>query len=110
MTYRGSLGNDPIYQWEFERDGEAVKIETPGQVTVDESHAAISLGLQGVGIIYGVEAILKPHLNSGALECVLEDWVSMGSSFHIYYSRGRHVPTGLRPLIDLIRELRPCGF
>lgn len=104
------LGNDQIYQWEFERGEETVNVETPGQVTVDESHAALGLGLRGVGIIYGAEPILRPHLDSGALEYVLEDWASMGSGFHIYYSSRRHLPTGLRLLIELIRELRPCGL
>jgi hypothetical protein len=33
----------------------------------------------------------------------------MGSGFHIYYSGRRQLPTGLRLLIDLIREIRPLG-
>lgn len=104
------LGNDQLYQWEFERDGEAIAIAAPGPVTVDESHAAVSLGLGGVGIIYGAEPVLRPHLDSGALQLVLADWASMGSGFHVYYSSRRQVPTGLRLLIDLIREIRPLGL
>lgn len=104
------LGNDHIYQWEFERDGEAIHVATPGQVTVDESHAAISFGLGGVGIVYGAEPILRPYLERGELELVLDDWAPMGSGYHIYYSSRRHVPTGLRLLIDLIRELRPLDM
>lgn len=103
------LGNDQIYQWEFERDGQAVAVATPGHVTVDESHAAVSFGLGGIGIIYGAEPVLRPHLDSGRLQMVLEDWAAMGSGYHIYYSSRRHVPTGLRLLIDLIRKLRPLG-
>ncbi len=103
------LGNDQIYQWEFERENEAIEIVTPGKVTVDTSHVAIGLGLNGVGIIYGAEPVFKQHLESGALERVLGDWASMGGGYHIYYSSRHHVPTGLRLLIDLIRELRPCS-
>ena len=104
------LGNDQIYNWEFEHAGETIAVPTPGQVTVDVSHAAVSLGLQGVGIIYGAEPILKPHLDSGTLERLFDDWVLTSSGYHIYYSSRRHVPTGLRLLIELIRELRPCGM
>jgi DNA-binding transcriptional LysR family regulator len=104
------LGNDQMYNWEFERAGETIAVATPGQVTVDESHAAVGLGLQGVGIIYGAEPILKPHLDRGTLERVFDDWDVMGSGYHIYYSSRRHVPMGLRVLIELIRELRPCGL
>jgi DNA-binding transcriptional LysR family regulator len=104
------LGNDQIYQWEFERNGEEIAIATPGPLTVDESHAAIGFGLSGVGVIYGAEPILRPYLDSGALKLVLGDWASMGSGFHIYYSGRRQLPTGLRLLIDLIREIRPLGL
>lgn len=103
------LGNDRLYQWEFERDGETVAIATPGPLTVDESHAAIGFGLNGVGIIYGAEPVLGPYLRTGALKVVLGDWASMGSGFHVYYSGRRQVPTALRLLIDLIREMRPLA-
>lgn len=103
------LGNDQLYRWEFERDGETVTVATPGPLTVDESHAAIGFGLRGVGILYGAEPVLRPHLDSGALVLVLEDWSSMGSGFHIYYSGRRQLPTGLRLLIELIREIRPMA-
>jgi DNA-binding transcriptional LysR family regulator len=104
------LGNDQLYQWEFERGGEAIAIATPGPLTVDESHAAIGFGLSGVGIIYGAEPVLRRYLDSGVLRLVLGDWASMGSGFHVYYSGRRQLPTGLRLLIDLIREIRPLGL
>lgn len=103
------LGNDQLYQWEFERGAETVAIATPGPLTVDESHAAVGFGLNGVGVIYGVEAILRPYLESGALQLVLGDWSPMGPGFHAYYSGRRQVPTALRLLIDLIREVDPLG-
>lgn len=103
------LGNEQLYQWEFERGGEAIAIATPGPLTVDESHAAIGFGLSGVGIIYGAEAILRRYLDSGALRLVLGDWAPMGSGFHVYYSGRRQLPTGLRLLIDLIREIHPLA-
>jgi DNA-binding transcriptional LysR family regulator len=104
------LGNEQLYHWEFERGGEAISVETPGPLTVDETHAAIGFGLSGVGIVYGAEPILGPYLDSGALTLILDDWAPMGPGFHIYYSGRRQLPTGLRLLIDLIRELRPLGL
>lgn len=101
------LGNDQLYQWEFERGEETVAIAAPGPLTVDESHAAVAFGLKGVGIIYGAEPVLRRHLDSGALQVVLNDWSPMGSGFHAYYSGRRQVPTALRLLIDLIREIAP---
>lgn len=104
------LGNDRLYRWEFERGEEMVEIATPGPLTVDESDAALGFGLAGVGIIYGAEPVLQPHLESGAFRLVLDDWAPMGEGFHIYYSSRRQVPTALRLLTDLIREIRPMGL
>jgi DNA-binding transcriptional LysR family regulator len=104
------LGNDQVYQWEFDQGADMISVATPEALTVDASHAALGLGLNGLGIIYGGEPVLRPYVESGALRSVLADWGSMGSGFHIYYSGRRHVPTGLRLLIALIRELRPLGL
>ncbi|WP_203310858.1 LysR family transcriptional regulator [Sphingomonas beigongshangi] len=101
------LGNEKLYHWEFERDGQAIAIATPGPITVDASHAAVAFGLRGAGIIYATEAVLRPFLDSGTLHPVLDDWSPIGSGFHIYYPGRRHLPTALRLLIDLIREVRP---
>jgi DNA-binding transcriptional LysR family regulator len=101
------LGNNQVYNWEFERDGDELAVATPGPLTIDGSHAAVAFGLCGAGIVYATQAALTPHLKSGALQPVLEDWASVGSGFHVYYSGRRHLPTGLRLLIDLIREVQP---
>ncbi|PZQ57815.1 MAG: LysR family transcriptional regulator [Phenylobacterium zucineum] len=103
------LGNDQLYQWEFERGEEQVAIATPGPVTLDEGHATIAFGLAGVGVIYGAEPVLRPHIQRGDLQVVLADWAPMGPGFHVYYSGRRQVPTALRLLIDHIREARPLG-
>ena len=101
------LGNDQVYQWEFERGDEVVAISTPGPVTVNDSHAALAFGLGGVGIIYGAEPVLRRHVADGSLQVVLSEWAPMGAGFHVYYSGRRQVPTALRLLTDLIREVDP---
>ncbi|MEI9419300.1 LysR family transcriptional regulator [Mesorhizobium sp. Cs1321R2N1] len=103
------LGNDELYDWEFERGGEKVAIATPGPLIVDASHSSVGLGLSGVGIIYGSEPALRPHLEAGALRVVLGDWAAISGGFHAYYSGRRQVPTALRLLIDLIQKMRPLG-
>lgn len=101
------LGNEQIYEWEFERGDQVIAVAAPGPITVDGSHAAVALGLQGVGVIFGAEPVLRPHFQSGALQLLLSDWSTMGSGFHAYYSGRRQVPTALRLLIELIAELDP---
>jgi DNA-binding transcriptional LysR family regulator len=103
------LGDGHLYDWEFERGEEAVTIAVPGPLTVDASHAAIGLGLNGVGIVYGAEPVLRPHIERNALTAVLANWAPIGAGFHAYYTSRRQVPTALRLLIELIREIDPVG-
>lgn len=104
------LGDDRIYRWEFEGPEGEFAVAVPSRIIVDDGRAMIALALAGVGLMYAMEHNVAPHLASGALVPVLGEWSTTGSGYHIYYSSRRQVPTGLRLLIDLIRECRPLGL
>jgi hypothetical protein len=53
---------------------------------------------------------LTPLVDAGQVRLVLEDWASPGPGFFIYYSGRRQLPTGIKLLVDLIREMRPLGL
>ena len=104
------LGDDRIYRWEFERDGEDIELDVPGAVLLDETHVGLALVRNGAGLMFAAEPMLASLAAEGAVRFVLEDWSTWGPGYHIYYSSRRQLPTGLRLLIDLIRELRPLGL
>jgi DNA-binding transcriptional LysR family regulator len=113
VTYRClriRLGDDSIYRWEFEKGEETLAIDVPGAITIDETQFALALTAGGAALAYLPEPCVTPLVERGDLRLVLEDWSSTGSGFHIYYSGRRQLPTGLRLLIDLIREMRPLGL
>ena len=70
----------------------------------------LSMALDGVGLMYGIEALVRPHLNAGTLVPVLQPHWLTGDGFQIYWPGRRQVPTALRLLVDCIRELRPLGL
>lgn len=104
------LGNDRIYDWEFEKAGEEICVASPGRITIDNSHFARDLALRGGGIIYAAEPTLEADIEAGRLNIILGEWGPMGPAFHVYYSSRKHVPVGLKLLVELIRELRPLGM
>ena len=108
--HRIRLGNDRIYPWDFERDGEILAIDVPGPITIDDAPFVLALAIHGAGLTYLPEPYAAEPIRDGRLRAVLEDWSTPGPGFHIYYPGRRQVPTGLRLLIDLIRELRPLGL
>lgn len=103
-------GDHSVFDWELAGEGgEVVKVATPGQITLNESRSMLAMALDGVGLMYGIAPLLAPHVEAGRLVPVLEKHWLGGEGFQIYYPGRRQVPTGLRLLIDLIRELRPLG-
>jgi DNA-binding transcriptional LysR family regulator len=65
---------------------------------------AIDAARGGSGIIYLFEDWLRPHLDSGALEPVLEPWWQRFSGPFLYYPGRRLVPAPLRAFIEFIKS------
>jgi DNA-binding transcriptional LysR family regulator len=104
---RGRFSSGAMAVWEFERAGDVVRIEPTGPLLVSTGTAtdlAVDAALAGVGIVCLFEDWLRPHLDSGALEPVLEPWWQRFSGPFLYYSGRRLVPAPLRAFIDFIRE------
>jgi DNA-binding transcriptional LysR family regulator len=104
---RGRFSSGAMTPWEFERDGEVVKLDPSGPLLVQAGTAtdlAVDAALAGSGIIYLFEDWLRPHLNSGTLKPVLEPWWQRFSGPFLYYSGRRLVPTPLRAFIDFIKS------
>nr|WP_210263658.1 LysR family transcriptional regulator [Rhizobium sp. SEMIA 4085] len=92
--------------WEFERDGEVVRVDPEGPLTVGIGGAvdlAVDAAIAGVGIVGLFEDWLKPYFNRGALEPVLEPWWQAFSGPFLYYPGRRLVPAPLRAFIDFIK-------
>ena len=92
--------------WEFERAGERLMVEPDGplQVDVGALELKIDAAIAGSGVIYLFEDWLRPHLDSGALAPLLEDWWTSFSGPFLYYPGRRLVPAPLRAFIDYLRE------
>ncbi|WP_019516226.1 LysR family transcriptional regulator [Sphingomonas sp. Mn802worker] len=95
--------------WEFERDGEVLKVEPASRLIVRVGGAtdlAVDAAIGGAGVIHLFEDWLVPHFASGALEPVLADWWQPFSGPFLYYSQRRLVPPPLRTFVDYVRALK----
>ncbi|MGO6682565.1 LysR family transcriptional regulator [Rhizobium leguminosarum] len=89
--------------WEFERDGEIVRVDPTGPLIVRVGGAtdlAVDAAIAGTGIVCLFEDWLRPHIDSGALEPILEPWWQRFSGPFLYYPGRRLVPAPLRAFID----------
>jgi DNA-binding transcriptional LysR family regulator len=103
------LGTGAIYEWEFEKGPEQLSVAVPGMITIDETRVGLSLVRNGAGLMYAPEPAMSPLIERGEVVTVLDDWASVAPGFHMYFASHRQLPTGLRLLIDLIREIQPMG-
>jgi DNA-binding transcriptional LysR family regulator len=104
---RGRFSGGGIPDWEFEQGGEVVRVDPPGPLLVQPGLAvelAIDAATGGLGIIHLFEDWLKPALDSGALEPVLEPWWQSFTGPFLYYPGRRHLPAPLRAFVDFIRQ------
>lgn len=104
------IGDDRIYRWEFERDGETLEIDVPGSLLVDDGVVGLAAVRQGAGLMYVAQAMVREELAAGTLVRVLADWSPVSPGYQVYYSSRRQVPNALRLFIELVRELRPLGL
>ncbi len=104
---RDRFASGTMAPWQFERDGEVVRVDPSGPLIVRAGATidlAVEAAIAGMGVIHLFEGWLRPHLSSGALEPVLEPWWQPFPGPFLYYSGRRLVPAPLRAFIDFIRQ------
>src|ERR1700722_7963978 len=107
---RGRFASGAMAPWEFECKGEVVKVDPTGPLLVQVGAAidlVVDAAIAGTGIVSLFEDWLRPHLDSGALEPVLEPWWQPFSGPFLYYPGRRLLPAPLRAFVDFIRDDQP---
>jgi DNA-binding transcriptional LysR family regulator len=104
---RGRFSSGAMTPWEFERDGEVVRVDPSGPLLVQAGAAtdlAVEAAIAGTGVIYLFEDWLRPHLAGGALEPILEPWWQRFSGPFLYYPGRRLLPAPLRAFVDFVKS------
>ncbi|MEB2626343.1 LysR family transcriptional regulator [Pseudomonas sp. YuFO8] len=99
-----------LYRWEFERGGITQEIEVDGPLTLGDVSLMVGPALQGVGMAYVFEDMVKTQIADGSLVQVLGDWCPYYPGLHLYYPSRRHVPAALKAFIEFARTARGNVF
>jgi DNA-binding transcriptional LysR family regulator len=103
---RQRLASGKRYRWEFMKHDQEIAIDVPGPLSLDNNHLMTQAAADGLGIAYVPELYASPFLEAGRLVAVLEDWCPFIPGLFLYFPNNRHVPPGLRALIDVVKELK----
>jgi DNA-binding transcriptional LysR family regulator len=87
------------------KDRERVEVLNRRGLTANDIMACLIMGLAGLGVVHALTFSATTHLQSGALEAVLSDWVSDPVPVFVAYQPNRHLSAKARVFIDWLTEL-----
>jgi DNA-binding transcriptional LysR family regulator len=94
------------YAWEFEKDGQTLRLDPPARLTSTNLDLEIAACEAGVGLLATFEDFVAEAIAAGRLEAVLQDWLPPFSGPYLYYPSRRHMPAPLRAFVDFVKTER----
>jgi DNA-binding transcriptional LysR family regulator len=96
-------GSEGVYRWEFDKGKQSLTVAVNGPLVVDDVELMVRAAIDGVGLAFMSDDRAAPHLSSGALVRVLEDWCPPFPGFFLYYPSRWQQPAALSALIETLR-------
>ncbi|QWK81237.1 LysR family transcriptional regulator [Ochrobactrum sp. BTU1] len=94
-----------LFVWEFQKGQDELKVRVDGQFVFTTSTMILEAGLSGLGLIYLTEGQIQPHLDTGRLVRILEDWCPPFPGYHLYYPSRRQPTAAFALLVKTLRYL-----
>jgi len=94
-----------MFEWDFEKDGERVRMKVPGRVAVNDSDAYLAACLAGMGIAQLPLFAICPYLRAGQMELLLQNWDVDPLPLHVVYPHNRHLSAKVRVFVEWVTEL-----
>lgn len=92
-----------LYVWEYEKKGRELNVRVDGPLVFSTSPHMVDAALDGLGLVHLPEDELQPHLESGRLVRVLEDWCPLFPGYHLYYPSRRQPSPAFRLVLEALR-------
>ncbi|MBX9794679.1 MAG: hypothetical protein K2Y02_10320 [Burkholderiaceae bacterium] len=80
-----------------------VKVDVEGPLVINDTGLLRDAALTGIGLACLPEAAVEPHIATGALVRVLEDWCQPFPGFYLYHPSRHRTPPALRALISFFQ-------
>lgn len=84
---------------------EIITLSGGHQISLNDSTAALTAGLAGLGVLTTYTFLVKAYLESGVLVTVCPEWQGEQIPVHMAFSENRHVVSKVRVFMDWTREL-----
>lgn len=91
-----------LQAWQMRRDERALELELPRSMICNSVEGRMELAVQGQGLTYAADFVVREALAAGHLVEVLGDYTWEGGQFNLLWPSGRQVPPKLRVFIEFI--------
>lgn len=92
-----------LMPWQFEKDGNELKIKVEGQCVFSGSPLLVRAALDGLGLAYVPEDMIGEHVAAKRLIRVLDDWCRPFAGYHLYYPSRRLNSPAFTLLVKALR-------
>ena len=93
------------YTYDMRRQGRQVQVQGRYALAVDDGNAYLAAGLAGMGILWLPHYMAMPHLGTGELVPLFEDWELDAMPLYVAYPPHRHVSAKARAFIEWVAAL-----
>ncbi len=93
-----------LLPWELQKGEQRLQVRVEGQATFNGAYQMLNAALSGFGLAYVPEDLARPHVESGRLQWVLEDWFPTFPGLHAYYASRRQSSRALAVVVDALRH------
>ncbi|MBS1970934.1 MAG: LysR family transcriptional regulator [Bdellovibrionales bacterium] len=97
------LGSGLYDRWEFEHKGKDFQVQVKGSLIFSDSLLMVDAAVDGHGVIYASEDIIRDKVKSGKLEVILSPYAAESEGFYLYYPNREQMLPKLRAFIDHIK-------
>lgn len=95
-----------IWDWQFVEDGQVKTVDPPTRLVFDSMQSVMQAVRDGHGIGWSLRAVIEDDLQAGALESLLEPYVTTLPPYYLYYPEQNRRLELLRLFIDFLASSR----
>ncbi len=96
-----------IQPWLFRRPDAELSPDLPVDMVCNTVEGRVDFAMQGLGVTYVADFVVRAALSQGDLTSVLDDYVVESGVFHLLWPSGRSIAPKLRAFIDFMNENTP---
>lgn len=94
--------------WHFSNGSESETVKVRSRLSTNDGNSALCWALDGQGILIRSLWEVTPHLRTGELVPLLQDWSTPPADIYLVFQTGQQMPAKVRVLVDwLLRYFEP---